>query len=63
MSDDIYTADLNEQDTATALNSVLWRLATATGLAHFGQSHIEIDPNTVMIEAEKQIRMYWGALE
>jgi hypothetical protein len=57
---DIYTADLTEQDAATAYNTVLWRLAVATGLAHFGDVKIEADPNEVLAEAERQIKGYWG---
>jgi hypothetical protein len=63
MSDNIYTSDINEQSAAVALNTVLWRLAVATGLARKGDSPVELSPNIVLLEAERQLERRWQMLE
>ncbi len=51
----IYTADISQQDSATANNTILWRLAVALGIAKRGQGTVTVDENEILAEAERRL--------
>ena len=57
---DVYTTSLVEQSAQEALNSILWRLAVATGLTEVGDSFLEVNPDEVLALAEEYAWRYRG---
>ena len=60
MKQSVYTASLKDQSPGEALNSVLWRLAVATGLVEKGATRAQIDMDQVIARAEERLSIYNG---